>query len=53
MKYMEIKTENPNFAQKEIAIQIVCSDSTIERYSDNINNDSTYRKNKKRTPFYL
>ena len=50
---MQIKIENPTMKQSEIADQLNCSSSTLQRYKNDINMLSSYRNQpnitKKRT----
>ena len=45
---MEIKSNEPKSTQKQICNQIGYSDSTIERFRDDIQMDSPYKRNKYR-----
>ena len=47
-KFMEIKSNEPKLTQKQVCNQLSCSDSTIERYRDDISVDSPYKRNKDR-----
>ena len=42
MKLMQKKHNYPNCTQKQIAKELGCSDSTIERYRNDMNMDSAY-----------
>ena len=48
LKFMEIKTNEPNLTQKQISSQLGYSDSTIKLYRDDIQVDSPYKRNKYR-----
>ena len=51
MNPSEIKTNNPNFPQKQIAKELACSDSTIKICTNDINMNSPYnRKSTKKPP---
>ena len=41
--FMRVKYENPNFKQNEIANQLVCSTTTLQRYRKDTNMLSPYR----------
>ena len=45
---METKSNEPKLTQKQICIQLGYSDSTIKRYTDDIQMDSPYKRNKYR-----
>ena len=42
-KFMQIKFENPKLKQSEIADQLGCSSSTLQRYRNDLNMLSPYR----------
>ena len=44
LKIMEIKSEEPKLTQKQNSNQLVCSDSTINRYRDDTKTDSPNEK---------
>jgi len=48
LKFMEVKSNEPNLTQKQISKQLGYSDSTIKRYRDDIQMDSPYNRNKYR-----
>ena len=48
LKSTEKKSNEPRLTQKQISKQLVCSDSTIKRFRDDINMDSPYSRNKYR-----
>ena len=45
LDFMEIRSNNPRMTQKQICNQLGTSDSTIERYRNDINMDSPYNRN--------
>ena len=52
LDFMEIRSNNPRMTQKQICNQLGFSDSTIKRYRNDINMDSSYNRNnyKKKKP---
>ena len=48
LKFMEIKCNEPRLTQKQICNQLGYSDSTIQRYRDDISMDSPYKRIKNR-----
>ena len=46
LKLMEKKSSKPKLTEKEVSKQLGFCDSTIKRYSDDINMDSAFEGNK-------
>ena len=44
-RFMEMKSNNPKFTQKQISKELGFSDSTLKRYRNDINMQSPYRYN--------
>ena len=55
LDFMEIRSNNPRFTQKQICNELGFSDSTFKRYRDDINMVSPYirNNNKKKKPKQL
>ena len=51
IKFMEIISKNSTYTQKQIAKDLGCSDSTNERYTNDMNNESPNNKKKLPTLF--
>ena len=51
LKFMEIKSNEPKLTQIQICNQLGYSDSTIERYRDDISMDSPYKRNNYKKKF--
>ena len=47
--FMRVKYENPKLKQSQIANQLGCSTSTLQRYGNDINMHSPYKMNLKNT----